>query len=107
MGKSKDIPPMKRRHLSMKPSFGPIMGHISHEPGDWNHALLPVTSCNYIPQKTNITTLTTPNYPNLRPWRYCRNRKNMDFFRSPLPVGTSSSIVHVSSFLTSPASSVF
>jgi len=30
----------------------------------------------------------------------------MDFFRSPLPVGTSSSVVHVSSFLTSPASSV-
>ena len=33
MGKSKGIPPMKRRHLSIKPSFGPIMGHISHEPG--------------------------------------------------------------------------
>ena len=56
MGKSKGIPPMKRRHLSMKPSFGPIMGHISHEPGDWNHALLPVTSCNYPPENKHHHT---------------------------------------------------
>ena len=56
MGKSKGIPPMKRRHLSIKPSFGPIMGHISHEPGDWNHALLPVTSCNSPPENKHHHT---------------------------------------------------
>jgi hypothetical protein len=36
--------------------FGPIMGHISHEPGDWNHALLPVTSCNYPPENKHHHT---------------------------------------------------